>query len=449
MSDKLDFAELKASGLLPSPKGVALTIMQLCQKENFSLPELAHAIQADPVLAGRVIKIANAANPNKSRPIAAVTIDTLILIGIHAVRQVVLSFSLINSYQEGNCKAFDFQHYWSRSVAMASAAQAIGGLLRVAPPAEMFTCGLLSGIGRLGIASARPEAYSDVLSQLPKDGDLKNAEQNRFGLDHSALGALMLEDWGIPKLFIDAVVFHENPSSSGFSESSRQSKLIHTLHLAALLADACLQDESRRDELMAEIFEGGSSLGLKNEQMVDVANRVSAEWQEWGQLLNIQTESKTPFQLPEPLVAAAPAAKLEADETAVLPPASHPLRILFADADDALTFSIEKLLASAGHKVLTARNGRQAFDIAEREKPHVIIADWLMPESDGLAFCRAVREQPWGAGIYFLVLTALEDDRHQIEAFEAGTDDYLKKPFNPRLLQAKLLVAQRRLQQSA
>lgn len=66
MNDKMDFADIKASGSLPSPKGVMLAVMRLCQREQVSLQELAHAIQADPVLAGRIIKVANVANPNTS-----------------------------------------------------------------------------------------------------------------------------------------------------------------------------------------------------------------------------------------------------------------------------------------------------------------------------------------------------------------------------------------------
>src|SRR5574343_1355365 len=100
MREVLDFNELKASGTLPSPKGVALRVMQLCQDENLSLKDLAQTIQGDPALAGRIIKIANYVNPNRSRPIAAVTTDTLVLIGIHAVRQVVLGLSLVGNYRD-------------------------------------------------------------------------------------------------------------------------------------------------------------------------------------------------------------------------------------------------------------------------------------------------------------------------------------------------------------
>ncbi|MCE9633873.1 MAG: HDOD domain-containing protein, partial [Methylophilales bacterium] len=142
MSDLLDFAELKASGLLPSPKGVALMVMQLCQKEEVSLSEVSQIIRGDPVLAGRVIKIANAINPNKRRPIASVSAETVIIIGTNTVQQIVLGFSLINAKPQHLCKNFDYENFWSHSIATASAAQALGETTRIAPSTEMFTCGL-------------------------------------------------------------------------------------------------------------------------------------------------------------------------------------------------------------------------------------------------------------------------------------------------------------------
>lgn len=440
MSDKLDFAELKASGVLPSPKGVALTIMKLCQRENVSLPELAHTIQADPVLAGRIIKIANVANPNKSRPIAAVTTDTLILIGIHAVRQVVLSFSLISNNQKGSCKGFDYQSYWSRSVAVASAAQAIGASIRIAPPAELFTCGLLSDVGRLGISAARPEAYTELLEKLgdaPRN-QLVAAEKERFGLDHNELSMEMMADWGIPKLFSDAVYYSEDPESSGFAEGSRQRKLTYALQLAELLADAFLANEGQREKLLSKIFLVASTLSLSPEHTVNIANQTLEEWHDWGRMLDVSTNKIAEFSLPQSADSAEPAEETT-QATAVVP-----LRILLTDDDETLLFMMEKLLGAAGHTIYTARNGREALESANKNRPQVIIADWVMPELDGVGLCRQIRNQDWGREIFFIMLTVLEDERSQIDAFEAGADAYLRKPFNPRLLNAKLLAAERR-----
>ena len=84
--------EIKALGDLPSPKGAALAVMRLTQKPDVSVAELAHVVQTDPALVGRLIKAANALH-NKTRPVAAVQ-DALILLGISTVRYLALSFSL-------------------------------------------------------------------------------------------------------------------------------------------------------------------------------------------------------------------------------------------------------------------------------------------------------------------------------------------------------------------
>jgi len=444
MSDIIDFNTLKASGILPSPKGVALTVMRLCQRENVSLQELAHAIQGDPVLAGRIIKVANVANPNKSRPIASITTDTLILIGIHAVRQVVLGFSLITHYRDGECPGFDYPLFWSRSAAMASVAQAIGGATRLAPPAEIFTCGLLAGIGRLCLAVACPAAYGEVLAKHRAGfgAELIQAENARFGMDHNALAAAMMEDWGFPRLFIDAVAFHENPDASGLSEGSRPRKLAYTLELAALLGDAFVTQTGEELHITPQMLEIAGILALTPEQLIGIADQSAREWRDWGALLNVKTHTLSSFDLPDAQAEAANASPSLAQE---LPPV-QPMRILVADDDDSLTFMLNKLLTTAGHTVYVARDGKQAMEIALEKHPQVVIADWLMPHLDGLSLCRKLRETTAGRHMHYMILTTLEDDRRQIEAFEAGVDEYMRKPLNVRLLNAKLLVAQRRFE---
>ena len=441
--DHIDFSELKSSGILPSPKGVALTVMRLCQRENVSLQELAHAIQGDPVLAGRLIKIANVANPNKSRPIASITSDTLILIGIHAVRQVVLGFSLVSSYRSGDCPGFDYDRFWSSSAAIASVAQAIGGATRLAPPAELFTCGLLAGIGRLCLAVARPAAYAELLAEhAGKSPDSIAAEESaRFGISHSQLSAAMMEDWGFPKLFIDAVSFHEKPETSGLSEGSRPCKLAYALQLAALLGEVFSGDPSATTQLSPKMLELARILSLTPEQTVAITEQSARDWREWGTLLNVETHEITSIVLPE--TDAEDGQSALADPPAPLP-AIRPMRILVADDDEALTFMINKLLTAAGHTVYVAHDGREALALATEKSPQEVIADWIMPEIDGITLCRKLRETAAGRRMHYMILTTLEDERRQIEAFEAGVDEYMRKPLNVRLLNAKLLVAQRR-----
>lgn len=441
MTETLNFAELKAAGVLPSPKGVALRVMHLCQEETVSLPELASAIQTDPALAGRIIKIANYVNPNKSRPIASVTTDTLILIGIHAVRQAVLCMSLINQYRDGPCKRFDYEYFWSSAIAKASAAQAISQINRVAPPAEIFNAGLMCGIGQLALVTARPESYCELLETLDNSPTeaLLEAEQERFGLNQRDMLILMLQDWGIPKLFIDAMYHHGDPISSGFPDSSRMLRLTYTLQLASLLAHACIH--GRNDPTLAEqLFISGSMLDIEPEQMELLLDQTSSYWVDWAKLLDIKTRNYKPRSLKPP---ANPVPLRTEPVLEPVKPAAVSLRILIVGADDAQRTLLGNFLMAAGHSVTTADNGLTGFGLATQDMPQVIICDWLIPGMDGLKLCSDLRTTPAGAKLYFILLTPFEDERRKMEAYEAGVDEILRTPINTRLLAARLLAAQR------
>lgn len=440
MTEKLDFAQLKSSGNLPSPQGIALTVMALCRQENVPLSEIANVIRGDPALAGRVIKVANAINPNKRRPIASVSPETLIIIGTNTVQQIVLGFSLINNESRIKCARFDYPYFWSRSVAMAAAAQALGAATRIAPPAEMFTCGLLSGVGLIGLASVKPDAYSEILEQTDGLGmdALRQAEKERFGMHHCELSHLMMSDWGLPRFYTEAVRFHEDPLSSPFSLGSRQIRLTWCIHLASLVADACLaNDEQTQDALMAHICEEGEQLDLDMIEMLSIANETAREWHEWGAILGIKTRLIKPFTPPSG----------NPDREATLRVGANlpPMRVLVVD-DEMIAFIFSRMLSATGHIVFTAAEGRQALEIALREKPHVIISDWMNPELDAAALCRALRDTPDGQYIHFVLLTEESNDPKKSEALRAGADAYLSKPFDPAQIHEELHRAHKKRQ---
>ncbi|MDH4284144.1 MAG: HDOD domain-containing protein, partial [Gallionellaceae bacterium] len=247
-------------------------------------------ILADPALAGRIIKMANSINPNRNRPIASVTVDTLILIGIQATRQAVLALSLVMAYRKGKCKKFDYERFWSHSVATACVAQTIGAVVRTAPLPEIFTCGLLARVGQLGLAAVRPDDDSKLIELYAGKPlmELLQAESDEFGMNHCDLTAAMMADWGMPKLLIDAVYFHYDPAASGFAQGSRGLNLTLTLHLAAQLADLFTAPDQARCALLPPVFETGAMLGLGADDVAAIANHAAQDWLEWGELLNIK-----------------------------------------------------------------------------------------------------------------------------------------------------------------
>lgn len=119
------------------------------------------------------------------------------------------------------------------------------------------------------------------------------------------------------------------------------------------------------------------------------------------------------------------------------------MRILIVEDDPINRTLLTKLVELLGHTVLTAEDGKKAWALFETEKPDVILSDWMMPEMDGLDFCRRVRESSDGKYTYFVLVTALTDRSHAATGIEAGADDYLPKPVDREQLRMRLIVAER------
>src|ERR1700730_15991555 len=116
-------------------------------------------------------------------------------------------------------------------------------------------------------------------------------------------------------------------------------------------------------------------------------------------------------------------------------------RILLAEDEVALRDFVSRNLSARGFEVLEASNGLEAMALWEREDPHLLILDIMMPRMDGLEVCRRVREH---STVPIIVLTALDAESDKVAAFDLGADDYLCKPFSVEELLARVRAVLRR-----
>ncbi len=117
--------------------------------------------------------------------------------------------------------------------------------------------------------------------------------------------------------------------------------------------------------------------------------------------------------------------------------------VLVAEDDRATLMLLERHLQSSGYRVLTASNGAEAMRVLLAHGPQIVVTDWMMPEMDGLELCRAIREHEGAGFVYTIILTALSDEDRLVEAFDAGADDFLVKPFNRKELLARIRAGDR------
>ncbi len=123
------------------------------------------------------------------------------------------------------------------------------------------------------------------------------------------------------------------------------------------------------------------------------------------------------------------------------------MQILAVEDDPVARRVLRQALTKLGHDVLEAEDGEGGLDVLARDNVRVIVSDWIMPNLDGLEFCRKVRQRPAEDYVYFILLTgrtaSAENER---EAADAGVDDFLSKPLDVNELWMRLRVAERILQ---
>ncbi len=121
-----------------------------------------------------------------------------------------------------------------------------------------------------------------------------------------------------------------------------------------------------------------------------------------------------------------------------------PARILVVDDSSDMRRLICLALRAGSYEFSTAENGRVGLAMAFSEHPDLVVVDFHMPEMDGLEVTRQLKHNWFTSNIPILILTADSDPETVVRGLEAGADDYVRKPFDPRELQARVAAMLRR-----
>ncbi len=116
-------------------------------------------------------------------------------------------------------------------------------------------------------------------------------------------------------------------------------------------------------------------------------------------------------------------------------------RILVVDDEPKIVEVVTSYLEKSGYAVRGVFSGKEAYESFEREKPSLMILDWMLPDTTGEEICRALRRK---SDVPIIMLTAKVEEEDILHGLQIGADDYVTKPFSPRQLVARVEAVLRR-----
>jgi len=118
--------------------------------------------------------------------------------------------------------------------------------------------------------------------------------------------------------------------------------------------------------------------------------------------------------------------------------------ILVVEDDENIQQLVGYNLAKAGFHVIYADNGEQALSVIKRERPELIVLDLMLPGLSGFEICKLVRKDPKTKSLPIVMLTAKSEENDMAAGLDLGADDYITKPFSPKILISRIKAALRR-----
>ncbi len=192
-------------------------ILELTANPDSSPGELVAALERDPVITVRILKLVNSPWFGLARPVSSVR-QAMVIAGLNTLRNLALSIAAVGMLPTRNDAGMDTGRFLEHSLGVATIARLLARRLGV-PESENtdhFVAGLLHDFGKIVLIRHAGEDYAPVLAAAAAGPvPLHQEEARRLGVDHAELGGLLIEHWGLPATLAGAVRYHHVPDHDG------------------------------------------------------------------------------------------------------------------------------------------------------------------------------------------------------------------------------------------
>lgn len=294
MDQKTTLATILQSDELPTLPTVATKLITLTAREDATLADIGSLVSQDMSISAKILKVSNSAFYSFPQQIGSIK-QAISILGMNAVRSLVLSFSFL-SMRGGKKKShFNFETFWERSLASAVATKLILEHVKGADTEEAFISGLLQNLGELVLARTYSEDYDKVLELVSGEKvDPLVAEESIFSMTHPAIGAAVAKKWGFPEVLYAPIQFHHAPLEYQGKNKSLEST-IKAVYLSDILVNILKSDQP---EVFHKKFRKESSrlLSLTAQDIERILEEIHLKVREAGKYFNLKIKNNKSVQ---------------------------------------------------------------------------------------------------------------------------------------------------------
>lgn len=223
---------------------IAIRLNELIDLPNTSTQDLVEVVQLDAGIAATVLRLANSAWYGLPAKVDTIS-RAITLIGQRALRDLVLSTSVIRTFKGISAEFVDMRDFWDNSVTCGVVTRNLAQKVGMRETERMFLAGLLHKVGRLVFYASRPVQYRQVLQDRQHgEAAIIEAERAVFGFDYAQLGAALLRSWRVPAALDEVIEFQLTPL-----EAPNQAKEAAIVHMAGDIAFHMAPDIKARFQL--------------------------------------------------------------------------------------------------------------------------------------------------------------------------------------------------------
>jgi len=206
---------------LPSFNATVMKVLSLLRDPDSSIKEIAGQVQIDPGMHVKTLRTVNAAAFGLASKVSNVQ-HAVTLLGRSRLESVIISIAVKDALPAIQSPHLDDRRFWETASQRACLAGALAGCLHPSTKTESFISALLQDMAIPVIMHADRERYIVVLEQwfAGKESMLDKIEKRALGYDHSAIGALMAEEWNLPEHVVKAIGGHHEENGDGNTEAA-------------------------------------------------------------------------------------------------------------------------------------------------------------------------------------------------------------------------------------